>query len=50
VQAVEMTIKKPKMLICLRGEGDLLLEKWAVLKKAEMFEEVFGMNVTVEDA
>lgn len=41
--------KSRKFTITLKGEGDLLLEKWALVKKAEMFEEVFGVKVIVED-
>lgn len=50
VQTVELAIKKPKVVVRLRGDGDLLLERWALLKKAEMFEEVFGVKLTMEDA
>jgi exopolyphosphatase / guanosine-5'-triphosphate,3'-diphosphate pyrophosphatase len=49
VEAVELDSKKPKLHVRLRGEGDLLLEKWALLKKAEMFEQVFSVKVTVDD-
>jgi exopolyphosphatase/guanosine-5'-triphosphate,3'-diphosphate pyrophosphatase len=49
VEAVELDSKKPKLHVRLRGEGDLLLEKWALLKKAEMFEQVFSIKVTVDD-
>jgi hypothetical protein len=31
----------------LDGEGDLLLEKWALTKKAQMFEEVFNVRFAV---
>jgi uncharacterized protein YhfF len=31
----------------LEGEGDLLLEKWALTKKAQMFEEVFNVRLVV---
>ena len=41
--------KKPKVTIRLKGEGDLLLEKWALLKKSPLFEEVFNVKVTIED-
>jgi exopolyphosphatase / guanosine-5'-triphosphate,3'-diphosphate pyrophosphatase len=40
---------KPKFLIELQGEGDLLLEKWALMKKASLFEEVFSVKVTLEE-
>jgi len=37
-----------ELAIRLKGDGDLLLEKWKVMKKAEMFEEVFSLKCTVE--
>jgi len=49
VTSFTVEYKKPKFTINLKGEGDLLLEKWALMKKAEMFEEVFGVKVIVED-
>jgi exopolyphosphatase/guanosine-5'-triphosphate,3'-diphosphate pyrophosphatase len=45
----DVEYRKPKFSIRLRGEGDLLLEKWALLKKAAMFEEVFSVAVAVEE-
>lgn len=32
----------------LKGEGDLLLEKWKLMKKAGMFEDVFSLKCGVE--
>jgi exopolyphosphatase / guanosine-5'-triphosphate,3'-diphosphate pyrophosphatase len=49
VKSFTVAYKKPGFMISLEGEGDLLLEKWALMKKAEMFEEVFGLKVSVED-
>ncbi|HUI31576.1 MAG TPA: Ppx/GppA phosphatase family protein [Candidatus Acidoferrales bacterium] len=49
VESFSVEYKKPKFAIHLKGQGDLLLEKWALMKKAEMFEEVFGVKVVVED-
>jgi len=34
----------------LKGDGDLLLEKWALAKKAPMFEEIFSTKLIVEDS
>ena len=39
-----MEYRRPKFLVRLRGEGDLLLEKWSLMKKAQMFEEVFSVR------
>jgi exopolyphosphatase/guanosine-5'-triphosphate,3'-diphosphate pyrophosphatase len=41
--------KKPRVVLKMEGEGDLLLEKWALLKKAPMFEEVFSVTLAVEE-
>ncbi len=41
--------KKPRFSIRLEGDGDLLLEKWALMNKAELFEEVFAVKLSVED-
>ena len=48
VKDVQLEFKKPKLTLSLHGEGDLLLEKWALVKKAEMFEEVFSVKVVIE--
>lgn len=49
VTSFAIEYKKPKFIIHLQGNGDLLLEKWALMNKAEMFEEVFSVKVLVED-
>lgn len=49
VTEFSVELRKPKFIIRLKGEGDLLLEKWALLKKAQMFEETFSVKVAVED-
>ena len=41
--------KKPKFTLSLKGEGDLLLEKWALAKKATLFEEVFSVKFSLAD-
>jgi len=48
VQGFDTDFRKPKFILTLHGEGDLLLEKWALTKKSQMFEEVFNVRVTVE--
>ncbi len=49
VKSFSVDFKKPKFLIKLHGEGDLLLERWALMNKSGMFEDVFGVKVSVED-
>jgi exopolyphosphatase/guanosine-5'-triphosphate,3'-diphosphate pyrophosphatase len=49
VSDFEVEYKRPKFLVHLRGEGDLLLEKWSLMKKAQMFEEVFSVRLVLEE-
>ncbi len=49
VESFSVEYKKPKLTIRMRGEGDLLLEKWALAKKGPMFEEVFSVKLNIED-
>jgi exopolyphosphatase / guanosine-5'-triphosphate,3'-diphosphate pyrophosphatase len=41
--------KKPKVTLRLTGSDDMLLEKWALAKKAAMFEEVFSVRLAIEE-
>jgi exopolyphosphatase/guanosine-5'-triphosphate,3'-diphosphate pyrophosphatase len=41
--------KKPKFIMKLKGSGDLLLEKWALARKAALFEEVFSVKFSVAE-
>ena len=49
VESFTVDYKKPKLTLRLRGEGDLLLEKWALAKKGQMFEDVFSVKLSIED-
>ncbi len=49
VSDFEVDYKKPKFTIRLCGEGDLLLEKWALARKSEMFEEVYSARLLIEE-
>jgi exopolyphosphatase / guanosine-5'-triphosphate,3'-diphosphate pyrophosphatase len=44
----EVKYRKPRLTMQLHGHGDLLLEKWALMKKAPMFEEVFSVTFAIE--
>jgi exopolyphosphatase / guanosine-5'-triphosphate,3'-diphosphate pyrophosphatase len=47
VHTIETEYRKPKFHLALRGDGDLLLEKWALAKKSDMFEDVYGVKLVV---
>lgn len=49
VADLEMQYKKPKFHLKLKGDGDMLLEKWALANKSAMFEEVFSTRLVVEE-
>src|SRR5437667_10191485 len=49
VETVEVECKRPRFLFRLKGKGDMLLEKWALVNKRDLFESVFDANVVVED-
>jgi exopolyphosphatase/guanosine-5'-triphosphate,3'-diphosphate pyrophosphatase len=50
VKGVELAFKKPKFVMRLKGEGDLLLAKWALTTRSDLFEHVFGGKLTAEGA
>lgn len=45
----DVAYRKPKLTLTLKGEGDLLLERWSLARKATMFAEVFSTRVVVSD-
>src|SRR5262245_57395096 len=49
VESVDVDYKRPRFRFRLKGKGDMLLEKWALVNKRDMFESVFDSNVVVED-
>ncbi|MHB2020692.1 MAG: Ppx/GppA phosphatase family protein [Candidatus Xenobia bacterium] len=48
VQKLKAEFKRPRLVLHLEGDGDLLLEKWSLSRKAALFEEVFGIKLLVE--
>jgi exopolyphosphatase / guanosine-5'-triphosphate,3'-diphosphate pyrophosphatase len=50
VKSVELSFKKPKFALRLKGEGDMLLAKWALTTRSDLFEQVFQGKLTVEGA
>jgi exopolyphosphatase / guanosine-5'-triphosphate,3'-diphosphate pyrophosphatase len=47
VAHVDVEFRKPRLVLSLFGEGDLLLEKWALMKKSQLFEEVFNVKIAI---
>jgi exopolyphosphatase / guanosine-5'-triphosphate,3'-diphosphate pyrophosphatase len=49
VTDVTIEYNRPRLMLKLHGQGDLLLEKWALVKRTPIFEEVFGVKVAIAD-
>jgi exopolyphosphatase/guanosine-5'-triphosphate,3'-diphosphate pyrophosphatase len=47
VQDIAVDVKKNEILLRLDGEGDMLLERWAVSRRKALFSKVFDRTVTV---
>jgi exopolyphosphatase/guanosine-5'-triphosphate,3'-diphosphate pyrophosphatase len=45
----DVEYRKPRLILKLKGEGDLLLEKWSLARKSDLFLEVFSVKVVVEE-
>ena len=45
VSTVKAEVTDDVLLLEVQGEGDLLLERWALRKKGRMFDSVFGLEV-----
>ena len=49
VTRAALTEKKKRWELTLYGKGDLMLEKWALDKRRELFEEIFGVPLEIMD-
>jgi exopolyphosphatase / guanosine-5'-triphosphate,3'-diphosphate pyrophosphatase len=49
VTAITVEYNRPRLVLKLQGEDDMLLEKWALVKRTPLFEEVFGVKVAIAD-
>jgi len=47
VKSFRVEFKKPHFAIKLVGQGDMLLERWALLKKADLFQKTFKVKFSV---
>ncbi len=50
VTDVEVEVRGLELVLSLHGEGDMLLERWAVGRKKGLFEETYGFTVHVTPA
>jgi exopolyphosphatase/guanosine-5'-triphosphate,3'-diphosphate pyrophosphatase len=48
VKGLKLTVRKKKVYLRLRGEGDLLLEKWALNHGAQLFEKIFKKKIVIQ--
>jgi len=48
VDDVEVELCSTNAIMHLNGHGDLLLERWAVLKTTQYFEQAFGLNLHID--
>jgi len=48
VQKIKLSIRKKKVYLMLKGEGDLLLERWALNYGAQLFERTFKKEIVVQ--
>jgi exopolyphosphatase / guanosine-5'-triphosphate,3'-diphosphate pyrophosphatase len=49
VTGVAVEYDRPRFVLKLHGQDDLLLEKWALVKRIPLLEEVFGVKVAIAD-
>jgi exopolyphosphatase/guanosine-5'-triphosphate,3'-diphosphate pyrophosphatase len=47
VSSVRVQLQKDRCTLFLEGTGDLLLERWALRRKVNLFEDTFGLKVEV---
>jgi exopolyphosphatase/guanosine-5'-triphosphate,3'-diphosphate pyrophosphatase len=47
VDSLKVTLRKKKVVLLLKGKGDLLLEKWALNYGSKLFERVYKKKVVV---
>jgi exopolyphosphatase/guanosine-5'-triphosphate,3'-diphosphate pyrophosphatase len=48
VSDVTAAFRGSELLLTVDGNGDLALERWALARKADLFRDLFGLDVTLE--
>jgi exopolyphosphatase / guanosine-5'-triphosphate,3'-diphosphate pyrophosphatase len=48
VEGFRIQYKRPHFTVKLEGRGNMLLEKWALLKKCDLFEKIFRVKFSVK--
>jgi exopolyphosphatase/guanosine-5'-triphosphate,3'-diphosphate pyrophosphatase len=48
VEAFQLMIRKKKLILRLKGQGDMLLEKWALNFGARFFEKTYKRAMVIE--
>ncbi|MFN8389733.1 MAG: Ppx/GppA phosphatase family protein [Bdellovibrionota bacterium] len=48
IKSVKVDLREKRAVFSLSGEGDMVLETWAVKKKGKLFEDFFGRDIVVE--
>jgi hypothetical protein len=47
VKSFKLTIHRKKVSLILRGEGDMLLERWALGYGSKLFEKTFKRKIVI---
>jgi exopolyphosphatase/guanosine-5'-triphosphate,3'-diphosphate pyrophosphatase len=48
VESFRLTVRKKKVILLLKGRGDLLLEKWALGYGSRLFEKIYKKKLVIE--
>ncbi|MGA3108888.1 MAG: Ppx/GppA phosphatase family protein [Candidatus Bathyarchaeia archaeon] len=48
VESVKVTVRKKKVILLLKGKGDLLLERWALNYVSRLFEKTYKKKIVIE--
>jgi hypothetical protein len=49
IRGATLVMDKKNWELQLQGEGSLMLEKWALMKRRSLFQEVFGVALEIQD-